>query len=125
MKDLNDLIPDKDTITVEIKFKGEVLKNDDDSPMTVEVYLPHTKEYKKAKHDQADVVINKGKEKFTSAEYEQMGIDLLSKITKSWNITMGGKNPKLTIAKAKEVYEKFPIVGEQVQEALETNTAFM
>jgi len=43
MADLKDLIPESDTIVVELKFRGEVLTNDDGTPMTIEAYLPHSK----------------------------------------------------------------------------------
>lgn len=124
MHDLNDLIPDKDTLVVELKFKGEPLLNKDDTPMTIEVYLPHSKDYRLVKHKQADKVIEKGDKKFTSLDYEQLGIEFLAQITTSWNITVGGSSPKLTQKKAQEIYDKFPVIGEQVQEALNKYESF-
>ena len=122
--DLSKTIPTKDTIVVELEFNGEVLKNDDDTPMTIEVYLPHSKEYRKARHDQADTLIEKKTERLKSAEAEELGVEFLAKTTKAWNITFDGKKPKLTVAKAKEIYSTVLWVGDLILEKVEESKGF-
>ena len=61
----------------------------------------------------------KGKSTSVSAsDIEKDAIDLLAKITKSWDITYGGEKPKLTLSKAKEVYSEVFWLRNQVEEAL-------
>ena len=55
---------------------------------------------------------------------ENASIDLLAGITKSWNITYDGKTPKLTEAKAKEVYDTVFWLKMQVEEAINTFEVF-
>jgi hypothetical protein len=123
--DLNDLIPTSDTVVIELTFKGEVLKNDDETPMTVEAYLPHSKQYRLAKHTQADKLIEGKRTSITSAEAEELGLERLALITKDWNITLGGKKPKATTAKCKEVYDKFEWIAELVLDKVENSEAFI
>lgn len=122
--DLSKTIPTNDTIVVELEFNGEVLKNDDDTPMTIEVYLPHSKEYRAARHGQADILIEKKTERLKSAEAEELGVEFLAKTTKDWNITFDGKKPKLTVAKAKEIYSTVLWVGDLIAQKVEEAKGF-
>ena len=122
--DLSKTIPANNTIVVELEFNGEVLKNDDDTPMTIEVYLPHSKEYRAARHGQADVLIEKKTERIKSAEAEELGIEFLAKTTKSWDITFGGEKPKFSVGKAKEIYYTVPWVGELIAQKVEEAKGF-
>lgn len=122
--DLSKTIPTNDTIVVELEFNGEVLKNDDDTPMTIEVYLPHSKEYRAARHSQADILIEKKTERLKSAEAEELGVEFLAKTTKAWDITFDGKKPKLTVAKAKEIYSTVLWVGDLILEKVEEAKGF-
>lgn len=122
--DLKKFVPETDTLEVALKYKGEVLENDDGTPMTIEVYLPHSKKYREVRHGQADKMIEEKRERLKSAEAEEMGLDFLSKTTKSWNITFDGKKPKFTPAKAKEIYEFLPWVAELLLSEVEKSRAF-
>lgn len=132
MSDLNDLVPTSDTIDVVIKHPvtGEILTNDDDgSEMTITIYAPHTKPYKAAIYKQASSRIKKAGGKvedieFDMEELEQAGLELFSSVTKEWNITFGGERPELTAEKAKDIYEKVFWIRPQVEEAIESYTAF-
>lgn len=123
--DLNDLLPKSDTVVVPLVIKEKELMNEDGTPMTVEMYLPHTKEYKAARHAQADVILGKGEEKPKSAEYEEMALEFLAATTKSWNITFGGEQPKFTKKKAKELYEKLPVIPELLRSKVEETEGFI
>ena len=46
------------------------------------------------------------------------------KITASWNITYGGENPKLSVAKAREIYDEVFWIKAQVEEALAESLDF-
>jgi len=128
--DLMDLKPKSDTIEIILRHPNtlEPLTNDDESEMTVTVYAQHSKEYRRAVHEQQDRRIAKlqktSNNKYTSAELETDTIDLLSKVTKGWDITYGGEKPKLTPAKAKEVYSEVFWLRSQIEEALSDSLDF-
>lgn len=128
--DLKDLTPDSETVTCVIKHpvKAEPLKNDDGSEMEIELYAPYSDEYKKVMFQQQNKRISKAKNgsiSVTAEELEDSALDLLSKITKSWNITYGGEKPKLSESKAKEVYKEVFWIRQQLDEAVDNSLAFM
>ena len=125
--DLKDLTPTTDTIEVKIvhPVTKEPFPNDDGSQMTVEVYAPHTKQYKSGVYKQASARMKMSKTDDIDFEaLENASIDLLANITKSWNITYDSKKPKLTEAKAKEVYDTVFWLKMQVEEAINTFEVF-
>jgi len=117
--DLSDLKPKSETIEVILKHPntGEAITNPDGSEMSITVYLPHTKEYKKARHKKTDLLIKKGKQSLSSEEIEDLTLQLLAETTKEWDITYNGEKPKLTIGKAKEVFDEVFWIRAQVEEA--------
>lgn len=128
--DLNNLIPKDDTSTFEIKhpLTNEVLKKDDNTPMTITVYLPHAKEYKAAVHEQTNNRIKrsqKGGVLYTSEEIEEATMTLLVKTTKDWAIQLDKKNPKFSFEVCREVYDKLPWVRAQVLQAQEDYASFL
>lgn len=125
---LNDLLPTQDTVVVELKYKGEVLKNEDGSPMTIEVYLPHTDKYRKASHAKANGYFDKERkgETFTSEELEDLGVDFVAQTTKAWNITLSeGNQPKCNLKNVKDFYMKFPSFFKQVREEVDSVEVFI
>lgn len=129
--DLKDLTPKSDEIVVAIKHPstGETLKNDDKSEMTITVYAPHSKEYKKVLHEQTNKRLkkmqSKGNKDITAEEIEEATLEALAKTTKEWNITYGGELPKLTLTKAREVYEDVFWIRSQIEGAIEDSLDFM
>ena len=129
--DLLDLTPKSDEIVVTIKHPatGEVLKNEDKSDMTITIHAPHSKEYKKVIHEVTNKRLKKmqqkGKNEITAEEIEEATLETLSKTTKEWNITYGGEVPKLTVAKAKEIYDSVFWIKAQIEEATESSLDFM
>lgn len=127
MSDLSDLTPSSDTIEVKVVHPktGESFNNDDGSQMVVELYAPHTKEYKSAFYKQATARMKmQDAEEMDYEALESAALDLLSNITKSWDITYGGKKPKLTPTKAKEVYSEVFWLKSQVEEAMNSFEVF-
>jgi hypothetical protein len=94
--DLKDLTPNLDDIVVEIKHPstGDVLKNDDGTNMTITILAPHSKEYKKAQHEQISKRLKKAqKSKSQDVDYsdiEEATLEVLAKTTKAWDITYNG-----------------------------------
>jgi hypothetical protein len=128
--DLMNLKPTSDTVEVTLTHPntGDVLKNDDKSDMTITVYASHSKEHKTVLHEQTNKrlkAMQAGKKQdFTAQDIEEATLALLSKITESWNITYGGENPKLSVAKAKELYDEVFWIKAQVEEALADSLDF-
>lgn len=131
MTDLLDLTPKSDTIVVTIKHpvSQEPLKNDNGSEMTITIYAPYSKEYKRVVHDIAQKRLKKaqkeGRQEFSLEDIEEASLDSLSMTTKEWNITYGGEQPELTVDKAKEVYDKVFWIKSQIETAVEQSLDFM
>jgi hypothetical protein len=128
--DLKDLTPNLDDLVVEITHPstGEALKNDDGTVMTVTIAAPHSKEYKKCQHEQISKRLKKAqKSKSQEVDYsdiEEATLEVLSKVTKSWDITYGGEKPKLTVAKAKELYQEVFWIRSQIEEVVTDSLDF-
>jgi hypothetical protein len=129
--DLKDLTPKSDTIEVEIKhpITGEALKNDDDTPMTITLHATHSKEYKSVMHEQTNrrlkAASSTGKVEITSEELEENTLEVLSKATKSWNLTFGGEKPELTLDTAKKLYTEVFWIKDQLDEGVSNSVGFM
>lgn len=128
--DLMNLKPTSDTVEVTLVHPntGDTLKNDDKSDMTITIHASHSKEYKAAMHEQTNkrlkVMQSGKKQEITAQDMEEAGLTLLSKITASWNITYGGEKPKLTVAKAKDLYNEVFWIKDQIEEALADSLDF-
>jgi len=129
--DLKDLTPNLDDVVVTLKHPstGVVLKNDDETDMTITVYALHSKEYKKAQHEQISKRLKDAQESETTevdyADIEEATLDVLSKVTKSWNITFGKGQPKLTVATAKSIYDEVFWIKDQIEEVVSASLTFM
>lgn len=127
--DLLDFKPTIDTIDVKLNHPGtgEPL-GDKKSKMTITVYLPHSRVYKDALHEQTNKRIQKAQKKkgmsFTAEDVEFASLELQAKATKDWDILLGGENPKFSVAKAVELYRDFPWIVAQIDEAVEEATSF-
>ena len=127
--DLFDLTPKSDTIEVTLVHPNteEVLLNSDDTSMTVELYAPHSKEYKAAMHEQTNKQLKKSKGgrkdiDIKAEDLEKASLDLLVKVTKSWNITYKGEKPGLD--KVEEVYETVFWIKSQIEGGLNDTLDF-
>lgn len=122
--DISNFIPTVDTIDVEIKnpVDGEVMLNEDNTPMTITMYLPHSKQYKEVRHAQTNARIKasrkKGGSDVTAESIERETLDLLVGTTAKWNITYKGKKPKFSVDVASEIYEVAPFIAEQLFEGV-------
>ena len=128
--DLINLKPTSDTVEVALVHPntGAALKNDDKTPMTITVYASHSKEHKAVLHEQTNKrlkAMQSGKKQdFTAQDIEEATLTLLSKVTADWNITYGGEKPKLSVAKAKELYEEVFWIKDQIEGALADSLDF-
>lgn len=128
--DLMDLKPKSDVVEVFLVHPTtmETLLNEDGSEMTITVAAQHAKEYRAAIHEQQDRRIKALQKKsnlnYGAADLEKDAIDLITKITKEWDITYGGEKPKLTVGKAKEIYTEVFWIRSQIEEALNNSLDF-
>lgn len=129
--DLKDFTPKSDVIVVTINHpvSGEHLINEDNSEMTVTLYAPHSKEYKKVFHEQANKRLKEmqsnSRKEVTLEDIEQATLETLVKTTKEWNITFGGEVPKFTVSKARQIYEEVFWIKAQLEEATSNYLDFM
>ena len=128
--DLMNLKPASDTVEVTLVHPntGDILKNDDKSEMTITVYASHAKEHKAVLHEQTNKRLKAmqagKKQEFTAQDIEEATLTLLSKVTAEWNITYGGEKPKLTVAKAKDLYDEVFWIKDQIEGALADSLDF-
>lgn len=129
--DLKDLTPKSDTVEVTLVHPatGEIIQNDDDSPMTITLYASHSKEYKNLIYQQTDKRLKKAqfdkKIEINSAEIEESTIDLFANATKSWKITFDGKQPELSPKVAKQIYTEVFWIKDQIDAAISNSANFM
>jgi hypothetical protein len=129
--DLKDFAPKSDEIVVEIKhpINKEPLMNDDGTPMTIVIYAQHSKVYKKVQRELINKRLKEAQESGSKEiDYEQLeeaALELMVKSTKSWNITYEGKKPKLTEAKARQIYDEVFWIKAQIEEAAAASLDFM
>jgi hypothetical protein len=129
--DLLDLKPKSDTIEVILNHPAtlEPILKADGTEMSITVYAPHSKVYKDALHEQTNRRLQKAQKtkKFsmTSEEVEQSSLEVLARVTKEWDIVLGGKTPKLDIQSATELYRDYPWIKDQVEEAVNDNASFL
>lgn len=129
--DLKDLTPSSDTVEVTLLHPRtlEVITNDDKTPMTITLYAPHSKQYKATIHNQTNKRLKQAQSKrgfdMTAEDLEEATLELLAKVTKEWNITFGGENPKLTVSKAKEIYSDVFWIKDQIEGGLSNSLDFM
>ena len=129
--DLKDLTPNLDDLVVSVvhPVTDEPLTNDDGTVMTITVLSPYSKAYKKLQHEQISKRLKKAqKSKSEDIDYsdiEEATLEVLSKATKSWNITFGGEKPVLTAAKAKTMYEEVFWLKNLLEEEVTDSMAFM
>lgn len=128
--DLKDLTPDLNDIVVELKHPatGDVLKNDDGTDMVIIILSPHSKEYKKAQNEQINKRLKKaqssGSQDLDYSDIEDATLEVLSKTTKSWDITYDGEKPKLTAKSARKLYEDVFWIRSQIEEVVSDTMDF-
>lgn len=129
--DLSSLIPTTDTITVIIKHPvtDEPLLKDDGTEMSIEVYAPHSAQYKAVVHEQTNKRLQKAmknkKTALSAEDVEMMTSDLVVKTTKSWDIQVNKKTPKFSVAEAQDLYSKLPWLKQQIIDAQEDYSSFL
>jgi len=128
--DLKDLTPDLNDLVVEVKHPatGEVLTNEDGTKMVITILSPHSKEYKKAQNEQINKRLKKaqvsGVQDVDYADIEDATLEVLSKTTKSWDITYDGEKPKLTAGAARKLYEDVFWIRNQIEEVVSDTMDF-
>jgi hypothetical protein len=129
---LNSIGKIKETTEVELLHPatGEVLLNDDGSPMTITVHGPYSSTYKAINHAQQNKRLMKaqrtgGKMNLTAEEIESSALDLLVKCTEAWNLTLDTEPEEFSQDKARQVYLDHPWVREQVDAVFGDTRAFL
>jgi len=129
--DLKDLTPKSDVVVVNLTHPadGSILCDNDKKPMTITMYAPHSKEYKKVLYEQTNKRLKQAQSKkktgFTAEELEEVGIELLAKTTKTWHLLYNGENPKLSTSKAKDIYTEVFWIKSQIEEQVADYLSFM
>jgi|NOAtaT_7_FD_contig_21_10434865_length_601_multi_5_in_0_out_0_2 hypothetical protein len=129
--DLLDLKPKSETIEVILTHPVslEPICKEDGTEMSITVYAPHSKVYKEALHEQTNRRIQKAQKtkKFTltSEDAEQSSLEVLARVTKEWDIVVGGKTPKMDFQTAMDLYREYPWIKEQIEEAINDTASFL
>ncbi len=130
--DISSIGKTKDTsdVTIYNPITQETLVNDNGTDMTITIYGPNSSQYKAVNHAQQNRRLQKaqrtnGKMNLTAQEIESAAMDLLVKVTDSWNITVNKECPDCVEAKVKDIYTEFPWIRDQVDAALNDAQAFL
>jgi len=121
--DLSEFLPKSDVVTVDLVNP----KTKEPLGMSVTVHANHTPEFKDVNYAYIDKAIAKrdAGEVVSSRDADEGRVNLLAEITVSWDITIDGKKPKLTVEKAKEVYNLLPFIRNQIEAKLEESEGFI
>jgi hypothetical protein len=128
MTDLSAFEFKQDTLVVTIKNpgNGDILYNEDKSPMTIELWLPHTAQAKAVDYEYTDKYLasmDKGKKR-TAEQLDKQRLERLAKVTKAWNVTLDKKKPDLTVEAATAVYGRLPWLYAQCVEEVAEAVSF-
>lgn len=107
---------------------GSQLFNDDETPMTIGVIGADSDEAVKARNTSANRRISAGpRAKITAESLDSDAASYLAKLTKRWNITMGGTKPECTTQAALSLYndKALAFIREQVDAAIGERTNFL
>ena len=128
--DIANFVPTTDTVVIEIKdpTTNEVMTNEDGSPMTITMHLPHSKVSKDVRHELTNRRIarssQKNKQLITSQEIEAEAVEILVKVTADWDITYKGEKPKFSPSLAEEIYTVAPFIADQLDRGVEEAKVF-
>lgn len=129
---LKDIGTVKETTDVELLHPstGEVLLNDDGTPMTITVYGQYSSTYKAVSHAQQNKRLMKaqrtgGKMTLSAEELDSSALDLLVKCTAGWNISLTDEKEEFSQEKVRQVYQEHPWVRELVDSVIGDTRAFL
>lgn len=132
--DLADLQPTANEVVVKLKTpKGEIITKADGSPQTITVAAPYSKEFKAATHAAANERIERnakqksasGELKITAEDIDENTVNFLVKITKGYDLEMGGKAVEFSKEFTYKLYDgSFIGIREQVEAELDDTTNF-
>ena len=108
----------------------EPLMDEQGNTMWIEVYGQDSKHYKQVQHNQTNRRLQKAQRTnsramVTAEQQESMGLELLAKCTKKWHIILGGEEPECTEDKARELYQNYPWVRDQVDAFMHDRKSFL
>jgi len=109
---------------------GGVLYDDEDNAMWIEVFGMDSKHYKNVQQQQTDRRIQQAQRTgsratVTAQQQEAMNLELMAKCTSRWNIQLDDGKPECTEKNAKDVYERFPWLRDQVWDFIHSRQAFL
>lgn len=128
--DLKDLAPKSKDVVVNLVHPTtkEPLLKPDGTQMAITLMNPYSKEYREVMYERTDSRLEqaqkKGSTKLSSKEADMGSIDLLARITKSWDIHYDGEETKFSVSKANKIYDELRWMKLQIEEALEGQEAF-
>lgn len=129
--DLSNLDKKRDTVVTKLTnpLDNTPLLNDDGTEMTIESYGKFSDFYRQVRQEQQNARLKRSartqKITVTAEEIASDQLEFIAKMAKSWNITLDGSKPELTVAKVREVYTRFPWARDQVEMDLEDTQAFL
>ena len=132
MANLKKYKPSSDQVVTMLKDEeGKELMNEDGTQMSITRYLPHTKEYKKVRYDQQEMMMSSvpsGEElNLSYFDMSELSIELMANTIKEWDITWGDtdEKPDYTPELAEEVLSLCEFFIPQLREAEEKSMDFI
>lgn len=107
---------------------GATLFNDDGTPMTIGVIGEDSDEAVRHRNATTNRRIQQGpRAKITAEALTSDSNTYLAKLSKRWNITLGGEKPAFSYEAALKLYSntRLPFIRERVQQAVEERSNFL
>jgi len=129
--DLSKLSAANDTAKVDIydPVSGEILTDDDGSPMWVEVYGMDSKHYRQIDREITNRNIGraqraKGGLALTAEQLEANESERVIRCVKSWHVVFGGEALECTEANVRKVLDAVPALREQIEAGIRDRSRF-
>ena len=116
------------TVILTMPGSDEIIRDDNGDPMTVTIAGPDTKSAKNFDHEYFLKYLSESSKKdgkLTPEETEKLLFDKFVNLTVDWHLQFNGENPECNKKTVAEVYEKYPFVLKQVQEAFGVTENFI
>lgn len=115
--DLKDFEPKSDTLTISLLDSNGNPIADENSAFTIDLYKAHTTQARKVLYELNDRAIERKRDAKTEEVYGDY-YDKAARLTAGWDLIYDGAPLPFSVEKARELYEKFPWIIEQVYKAI-------
>lgn len=116
---------DKERMNVCHPGTGEPLLGDDGENVFIELYGKDSDQYRKAQRSISDRRLKSRSGSMTAERLEAEANEVLAHCVADWNIVVGGEVPECTFKNARDMFNRFKWLKEQVDEFIAERANFL